>query len=220
MSSRKLLEMSVVFAFALLLGVGWVGVFRFFANVFETPRPISEIYGRQIEPPTAPTLPPDLPAVSMDDKIFTPPQVDENNSEAFDPEGIYTVKGFTNPGFSDVESILISNKKLDVDCDDAEFGKLVEPSGFVLFTNPKSGVESTLDIEALRISDGGLTFETDPRDGVRYSFAGEFLVRGNFYTLDPDTKVLRGTLAKFKDGKRVAETEVSFTWSIDLTCVC
>ena len=222
--------------------MGWVGVFRYFANAFEAPVPTPETSIFKVEEPEPIPSPPAPPEYSMDDKIFTPPQVDENNPEAFDPEGVYTVTGFLNPGeqwsegfsilqyvvkYPEIESmtplgLFIYNKKLDVDCDDEDFGKLEPPTGVLFVNNTKRETDEQIgfDIPRFNISEGMIKFSTVEQNGVSFNFDGEFLVKGNFYTLDPKAKVLEGTVTRIENGKKVAETKVSFTWSIDLTCVC
>ena len=150
------------------------------------------------------------PLPSIDSKVFTPPQVDETNPEAFDPEGIYeATKNNEIKGFE------IKNKNLSFDCDDARFGTLTEPK---LFVTDKNDV--VFEAPVLRAENGVLNFVSETKDGTKYIFEGDFLVKGNFYTLDPEKKVVSGKLLKFVGGKKVAETALSFTWSIDLDCVC
>ena len=148
-----------------------------------------------------------LPMTSLE---FTPPQVDEDNPDAFDPEGIYEasendlIKGFE-----------IKNKNLQYDCDDARFGTLTDPKLFVTDKNDIVYRASVLTIENAKLS-----FVSETLNETKYVFNGDFLVKGNFYTLDPDKKVVKGKLIKFVDGKKVSEADTSFIWSIDLDCVC
>jgi len=211
-SSTKFLQISTIFVTAFLVGIAWVGLFYLLQYgtreaVFLTARPES-VEKNNLLP--------------MTDEFFTPPQVDEDNPDAFDPEGIYTVTKITKPGFRDFDSIVINNKELNVDCDHADFGRLVKPNGLIFFRKPFSSLDggSGTDIHDILISDGTIKFRTEPENGIRYEFVGEFLVKGNFYALDPDFTVLEGTLTKLVNDKQVAETRASFTWSIDLTCVC
>ena len=146
----------------------------------------------------------------MTSEFFTPPSVDENNPDAFDPEGIYEPVEV-----SEIKGFSIENKILDVDCDAYNFGDSTIPKLFVVTKDDK-----VLDADVLRLGNGRLEFETENSGGVRYEFKGDFLVKGNFYTLDPKKKVVSGTLTKLFEGKKVSETELSFTWSIDLSCVC
>ena len=212
MSSTKFFQVSAIFIAAFLFGISWVGIFYLFQ--YGT-REAVFLTGQTESKKKTEVLP-------MSDEFFTPPQVDENNPKAFDPEGIYTVTGTISPVFDNFESIVISNKELSVDCDHVDFGKLLKPSGFIYFRTPKAPDEagSVADFRDLTIGNGLLKFQAISENGVTYSFEGEFLIKGNFYTLDPDAEVLKGTLTKMVDGKTVAETEISFTWSIDLSCVC
>lgn len=218
MSSSKALRITSIFVAAFLFGLAWVGVFRFFHGYLaaDNSQAIAPVAERQIsEAPAEPLL-------SMDDPSFTPPQVDETNPEAFDPEGVYTVDGDLSPAFREFELFTINNKKLDVECDAKDFGSLIAPTGSVIETAAGSTASAgrSLKFQRIEIANTKIYFATEAVNGSRYEFEGNYLVNGNFYTLDPDAKVLRGTLSKFQDGRKVAETEVSFTWSIDLTCVC
>lgn len=213
MTIGKFLRISAVFVLALFFGLGWVGVYEFFASDSQTPARTSIRKHSSIVQ--------DSPEfISIDDKSFTPPQVDETNPAAFDPEGIYTGPAKLSPSFDFFPTILINNKKLDVDCDHESFGSLIKPTG-IFFAGTEDDPDAVqFKIETLRISSGILSFRTERIESTAFGFEGKFLVKGNFYTLDPKKKVLKGTLKRFEDGKQVAETDISFTWSIDLTCVC
>ncbi len=216
MSSTRVLRITSIFIAAFLFGLAWVGIFRlfhglFFENTAATARP------KAVERYPAPKA---APEVSMEDSGFTPPSVDETNPEAFDPEGIYTIDGDVDPAFSDFDLFTINNKKLDVECDAKDFGALISPTGFAFETNANTEHGTKWPFDSLRISNGKIKFVTEAVNGTSFAFDGDFTVKGNFYTLDPDARVLEGKLIKFLNGRKVAETEVGFTWSIDLECVC
>ncbi len=200
---------------AFLFGLGWVAVFSFFSgavpsnNLQNNVTPEIE-FARVAEKPAAP--------VSMDDEIFTPPSVDENNPSEFDPEGTYSTDANANIEFS----FVINNKNLSVDCDDKNFGELIKPSGFVFEGDAEeaSDASSKFDYTVLKIEKDKIRFETEEKNGVSYEFTGEFIVKGNFYTLDPDTKVIKGELIKKQNGKALERKNIVFNWSLDLDCVC
>ncbi len=76
------------------------------------------------------------------------------------------------------------------------------------------------EFEKLSIAVDGVSFSTISAEGISYKFAGKFLKKGNFYTLDPDATVIEGTLSKYQKGKRVAEEKARFTWNPDIECHC
>ena len=59
-----------------------------------------------------------------------------------------------------------------------------------------------------------LTFSTKAVSGISYSFSGTFTRLGNFPEEQPEGKVLlKGTLIKLKGKMKLAEANVSFTYS-------
>jgi hypothetical protein len=59
-----------------------------------------------------------------------------------------------------------------------------------------------------------LTFTTQAVRGISYSFTGTFTKLGNFPVDRPEGQVvLKGHLIKMLNGKKVAETDVSFTYT-------
>ncbi len=200
---------------AFLFGLGWVAVFGFFSgtgpiNTTENGLATDIEFARVVEQPAIP--------VSMDSEIFTPPSVDENNPNEFDPEGTYSTDADSDLDFS----FVISNKNLEVACDEKGFGDLVKPSGFVYEGNLEKLTDGSAQFEfsTLQIEKDKIRFRTEEKNGVSYEFSGEFLVTGNFYTLDPDAKVLKGELVKKKNGETLESRTFVFNWSLDLDCVC
>ncbi|HEX8772946.1 MAG TPA: hypothetical protein VF735_05025 [Pyrinomonadaceae bacterium] len=60
-----------------------------------------------------------------------------------------------------------------------------------------------------------LTFTTTAVDGISYSFTGTFEKLHDFAVNPPpsDEVILKGKLARLRDGKVVIETDVNFTYS-------
>jgi len=205
-SSISLLKITAAFASTCFVGIGLVYAAGYFGGLF-------------VKLPAAEA---EVVTISINDKGFTPPQVDEDNPNAFDPEGIYSIVNKTKNVLPEIDSFMIDNKMLSVDCDDERFGSLVKATGGAKLLDPASTKEEYefKNFSHLKISRNTISFELEAGSNVRYEFSGAFNVKGNFYTLDPNKDVVTGTLTKFVGDKKVSEAEVSFTWSIDLTCVC
>lgn len=82
-----------------------------------------------------------------------------------------------------------------------------------------SGVVTTRGVvyrfRTINVSQNDFTFTTTARRGTSYSFAGRFLKGGVYAEMDSSTwdqPVMEGTLTKFKNGKRVAEARMRFSY--------
>ncbi len=206
-----LLNLTVGFS-ALLFGLAWVGVYQFFVGDETGPATIevSETTNFDINNPESV-----LPIDFEEDKL-TSPNADETNEDAFDPEGYYFFDN-EEKGLEDFFYITIKNKNFDTDPANENFGDLMPPRGFVILQGDED-VEY-IDFETIKIADGKLQFETMNRNGISYEFDGEYLVKGNFYTLDVNEKVLQGTLVKKEDGKTVAKKDLKFNWTLEIDCL-
>lgn len=121
--------------------------------------------------------------------------------EMFNPYGMYYIMG-PKPkefaGFDSFEVVLI--------------GLQDEPGYISVFTNSeKYNSDSTSAVFAF-VTERRLVFATAPTDNskVEYRFEGEFL-RTDFDTVaGRDKAVLRGTLTRSKNGRKLAESTVTF----------
>ncbi|MEZ5307373.1 MAG: hypothetical protein R2684_09535 [Pyrinomonadaceae bacterium] len=199
-------QKAAIFSTALALGVFWVETFSFLRNDTVALSSKRVVVGKKSEN-----------AAPMDSEIFTPPQVDENNPAEFDPEGDYFPVGLPKE-LDDFDYLAIRNKNFDVACGNPNFGSRVAPTGFVAVGEGKH--ERANIATSLEIQDGRISFDSAGSKGRRYHFEGRFLIEGNFYTLDPDRDVIRGTLTVTEADGRKFETHVSFNWSIDLKQRC
>ena len=77
-----------------------------------------------------------------------------------------------------------------------------------------------LEFRSITIKNGKLKIVTESFKDISYEFTGEFLVKGNFYTLDPEAKVLKGELVKKQNGKIIAQSQIVFGWGIEFDCSC
>jgi hypothetical protein len=150
--------------------------------------------------------------IDFEEDQLTSPKSDETNEAYFDPEGFYYFDGFPK-GFEDFLYIRINNKNFDVAKTDSHYGDLVPLNGFVILDGKNR--DKQIRFEEITAADGKLRFVTETEDGIKYEFNGEFLVKGNFYTLDENAKVLSGTLVKKADDKIVAKNNLTFKWTLE-----
>jgi hypothetical protein len=158
-----------------------------------TPRAVAVENGKpQVELTT-----PAIPIATVNPRTTpTPPIFDHHTDGAFVPDGEYTIIGRKPTQFADLGVLNLSSF-------------------------PQSGYEGWIgtnnDHESQAVTFGVLTqnrlffVSLQPSDsGFEYRFDGEF-IRTDFDSVSGKNKpVLRGTLTKFKDGQKVASTEVSF----------
>jgi hypothetical protein len=201
---------------ALLFGLVWVGVYQFFLGNNLDSESYSVIVQNPVQPPFDINDPESVLPIDFEEEKLTSPKVDETNEAMFDPEGYYFFDG-SPKGFENFFYVVINNKDFEASPDDKDFGKLMPPRGYVILES-KTDVEY-IDFETIKIADGKLQFETMTHKGISYEFNGEYLVKGNFYTLDENARVLHGTLIKKKDGQPVATKDFNFNWTNEITCL-
>ena len=118
----------------------------------------------------------------------------------FDPDGSFWLQEGTTPPteFSDFSAINLNAKRLR---------RLPSP-GLQLNNG------TTYRFKTLTVKRDNFTFTTTTLREVSYSFSGKFLKGGVYASgiLDDQTPVLEGTLTKFRDGKKVAEANLTFTY--------
>lgn len=126
----------------------------------------------------------------------------------------------------------ISQKKFDPEGEFLPLGKapkgLEEVAAIDLFRSGRnrpftshshSGVTTTRGLvyrfQSISASQNSLTFKTQSRGGISYSFSGRFLKGGVFAEMDSaawNDSFLEGTLTRFKNGKKVAESRMRFSY--------
>jgi len=118
--------------------------------------------------------------------------------QRFDPDGSFWIHGTAPADFSDFSGINLNAKKLR---------RL--PSPGVQLNDGKNLRYKTLSVTRERF-----VFTTVAIGGISYSFSGAFLKGGVFAesNLDDETPVLEGVLVKNKQGKKVAEAKLKFTY--------
>ncbi len=128
-------------------------------------------------------------------------------SEArFDAFGYYYIAGEPPEGFEDIDHISIFTADYEVSQNPYPVREIpIPPEGFV-WTSQR------YRMTRLNIGNGQISFATETVRGLSYQFNGRFLVHSSFYGLPQETIVLEGHLTKFRRGRRIAESDVRFTW--------
>jgi hypothetical protein len=116
----------------------------------------------------------------------------------FNPDGAFWMIGQAPDGFSDFGGINLNGKRL----------RRLPAPGLEL-NNGKSFRYKTLTVKR-----DDFSFTTVTMGGVYYTFAGKFLRGGVFaeQELNDEQPVLEGVLTKYKNGKKVAEAKLKFSY--------
>lgn len=121
----------------------------------------------------------------------------QNKSARFDPDGAFWVLDQPTE-FSEFGAINLNAKKLR---------RLPSPG---LQQNDGTNFR----FKNLTVKRHNLSFTTVTRRSIYYTFSGRFLKGGVFALteLNDESPILEGTLARYKNGKKVAEAKLRFTY--------
>lgn len=121
----------------------------------------------------------------------------QNKSSRFDPDGAFWLIDQPTE-FSEFGAINLNAKKLR---------RLPSPG---LQQNDGTNFR----YKTLIVKRNNLSFTTITRRGIYYTFSGRFLKGGVFALteLNDESPILEGTLARYKNGKKVAEAKLRFTY--------
>jgi hypothetical protein len=129
--------------------------------------------------------------------LISPAFTQRKTSTRFDPDGTFWIKGKPPADFSDFDSINLNAKR----------ARHLESPGLRMRT-------TVYRYKTLVVKRDNFAFTTMTVRGVSYTFSGKFL-RGGVYSagdFDDETPVLEGTLTRFRDGRKVAEANLKFTY--------
>ena len=127
-----------------------------------------------------------------------PAALAQTKRETFNPDGAFWIIGEPPDGFSDFGAINLNGKRV----------RRLPVQGLELKNSKKFRFETaTIKREDFR-------FTTATVGGVYYIFVGKFLRGGVFaeQDLNDQQPVLEGVLAKYKNGKKVAEAKLKFSY--------
>ncbi len=122
----------------------------------------------------------------------------QKSAARFDPDGSFWVLGNTPNEFSEFGGINLNAKR----------SRQLPVQGFQL-NNGKA-----LRFKTITVKRDNFTFTTITVGGVSYAFSGKFL-KGGVYSagdLDDTIPVLEGTLTKFRNGQKIAEAKLKFSY--------
>src|SRR5215470_3629479 len=122
----------------------------------------------------------------------------QNKSARFDPDGSFWILGKVPTEFSDFGEINLNAKR----------SRQLPVQGFYLNNGKR------LRFMTLTVKRDNFTFTTITLGGVSYAFSGKFLKGGVYYAsdLDDTIPVLKGNLTKFRNGQKVAEAQLTFSY--------
>lgn len=132
----------------------------------------------------------------------TPNLIFDYDPEKFSPDGIYYIMGRKPVAFADFEMFELG---LAANLD----GRISGYVEILVNSNDNSYFQSAL---FALVTERRVVFVTPPlsEDGFEYRFDGEFLRRNLASVAGQNKAVLRGTLTKTKQGRKIAERKVSF----------
>ena len=126
-----------------------------------------------------------------------------SSQKRFDPEGQFNPIGNPPNGLDEVASIDLFRS-----------GR-----GRPFTSHTHSGVVTTRGVvyrfQSISASRNSLTFTTRARGGISYRFSGRFLKGGVFAEMDSsvwDQPMLEGTLTKLRNGRKVSEGSMRFSY--------
>jgi len=121
----------------------------------------------------------------------------QSSSSSFDPDGSFWLLGQPTE-FSEFGAINLNAKKLR---------RLPSPG---LQQNDGTNFR----YKTLTVKRNNLSFTTITRRGIYYTFSGRFLKGGVFglTELNDESPILEGTLVRYRNGKKVAEAKLRFTY--------
>ena len=117
---------------------------------------------------------------------------------AFNPDGAFFLIGKPPDGFSDFSGIYLNGRRLR---------RL--PSQALRLNNDK-----TFNYKTLSVKRDDFRFTTLTLGGIYFTFVGKFLRGGVFAEQDlyDEQPVLEGVLTKYKNGNKVAEAKLKFSY--------
>lgn len=199
----------VVAISAFVLGISVFSISQYFQSAFSAKeQTIESAAPAKIEPITIEEIiyPPQnieqtkIPLVEQTDSS------DETATETeiweFDGNGSFYITDELPKGFKDFDSINITTRDFGVESEDYPYGVPVPPEGYIR-TSKK------YKFTRIGIANRLIAFETEAKEGISYKFAGK-LIEADYS--------IEGRLIKLRNGKKIAESDIHFTF--DERCSC
>lgn len=118
-------------------------------------------------------------------------------AQTFDLEGFFMPEGIWLKDFKNIDHIYLSGKQSN------------KIGGWIQLKN-----QSRFKVISPVLNGKDFSFKTTKSGGVSYEFSGVFILLENFSETQPQGRVLKGTLKKFRNGRRISESPVSFTYFV------
>jgi len=188
---------------AFMLGVGFFDAAQYLQSFFLTPE--SATVQPQQETSFVPPRVVPSPLVEPTPYVVTGtfPASKENTEAEIEAEGDYYIIDDLPKGFKEFDSLTIITRDFTKEQSSESYDTQIPPKGYVL-------ANKEFNFTRINIANKQIAFETETKKGISYKFAGEFIdedQQGYEHTM---YVVLRGRLTKMRDGKKIAESKVSF----------
>lgn len=206
-----LLQFAVALA-AFVFGTCSSGIVEYFQFVFQTKEQKTDCFSESFAPAK-------IEPVRIEELIYPPRNVEpaktpvlertpvdaepeEKTFCGFDAGGEYYIIGDLPKGFEDFDTLRIVTRDYETDPEDVD-GIPISPKGYVL---------TSKEFKFTRINIAGkqISFKTQTRKGISYQFAGKFVDEPKASDEKRDYPELVGRLTKKRDGKKIAESKISF----------
>ena len=122
----------------------------------------------------------------------------QTKRDPFNPDGAFWLIGEPPDGFSDFGGINLNARRL----------RRLPAQGLELNNGKRLAFKTSI------VKRDNLSFTTLTLGGVYYTFVGKFLRGGDFATQDlsDEQPVLEGVLTKYKNGEKIAEAKMKFSY--------
>lgn len=132
-----------------------------------------------------------------------PTEIDEAEKAPFYPDGEFYPEGALSEEFSDFNYFSIGAFNWENATEENNYQPTaIIPTGFLL-------TSKEFKFEKISIGNRLVSFETETKNGISYSFTGEYPNNENL-TPEDEWIELKGTLTKFKNGKKLADQKMTF----------
>jgi hypothetical protein len=212
MKLRIYLLRMAVGAAAFFFGIGIFGAILSLSSLYNTAKP--KIAATKTEKPVGTgTADATKPAADFARQIEPPAESVVSTNSEFDASGEYLSIDELPKEFKDFAVLNITARDYENTTDEFPNGIPIPPEGFVYTTRKHK-------FTRISLGDRQLAFETEAKKGISYKFSGAFL-ESDKWERDEELNsyvVLKGTLTKMRDGKKIAKIKIRFTF--DESCSC
>lgn len=201
MKLRIYLLRMAVGAIAFVFGISFFGAVRFLSTFYITAKPKAAA-AESIKP-----------ATDFAKQIVQPAETVITTNSEFDATGEYLSVDELPKEFKDFSILSITARDYENTTDEFPNGKPIPPEGFLHAARKHK-------FTRISIGDRHIAFETEAKRGISYKFSGEF-IDSDRWERDEELNsyvVLKGTMTKVRDGKKIAKIKIRFTF--DESCGC